>query len=70
MTSILGMDEAVVATEDCIIGSTYENNVFSLPDPKLSVPEIEILKAKVKALSDYNDFLEDCLVEMALTVYD
>ena len=32
--------------------------------------ENKLLKAQVSALSDQNEFLEDCIVEMAGIVYD
>ena len=35
-----------------------------------TVDDITLLKAQVSALTEQNDFLEDCLVEMAGIVYD
>lgn len=32
--------------------------------------EIDLLKAQVQAVSNYEDFLEECIVEMAMAVYD
>lgn len=31
--------------------------------------ENSLLKAQIKAMSDRNDFIEDCIAEMAMTVY-
>lgn len=38
---------------------------------KINVPisETELLKAQVQALSERNEFLEDCVAEMAMLVY-
>lgn len=37
--------------------------------PEFKNPEIELLKQQLKAASDQNDFLEDCIAEMAGIVY-
>ena len=37
--------------------------------PKSPMTETELLKAQIQALSDENEFLSDCLVEMAQSVY-
>ena len=41
------------------------------PLPKESEPidEVTLLRAQVQALSDRNDFMEDCIAEMAMLVY-
>lgn len=31
--------------------------------------ELPVLKAQIQAISDRNDFIEDCIAEMAATVY-
>lgn len=43
----------------------------ALPAPELTAEEKErtLLKAQIQALSDRNDFLEDCMAEMAGIVY-
>lgn len=38
-----------------------------LPQPGMS--DVELLKAQVQALSTENEFLSDCLIEMAQVVY-
>ena len=40
-----------------------------LPEEKPPIDETELLKAQVKALSERNDFMEDCIAEMAELVY-
>ena len=40
-----------------------------LPEEKPPIDETELLKAQVKALSERNDFMEDCIAEMATLVY-
>lgn len=44
-----------------------ETEISALPKPPMT--ELELLKAQIKALSDENEFLSDCLIEMAQTVY-
>ncbi len=41
------------------------------PLPKESEPidEVTLIRAQVQALSDRNDFMEDCIAEMAMLVY-
>lgn len=39
------------------------------PEPTADEKEKTLLKAQIKALSDRNDFLEDCVAEMASVVY-
>lgn len=34
-----------------------------------NISDIEILKAQIQAISDRNDFIEDCIAEMAMEVY-
>lgn len=42
-----------------------------LPQPTITdlMKENELLKAQIKAQSDRNDFMEDCIAEMAMHVY-
>ena len=42
-----------------------------LPQPTIIdlMKENELLKAQIKAQSDRNDFMEDCIAEMAMQVY-
>ena len=44
-----------------------EAEISSLPKPPMT--ETELLKAQIQALSDGNEFLSDCLIEMAQAVY-
>ena len=39
------------------------------PEPTEEEKERTLLKAQIQALSDRNDFLEDCVAEMAGIVY-
>lgn len=39
------------------------------PEPTADEKEKTLLKAQIQALSDRNDFLEDCVAEMASVVY-
>ena len=43
----------------------------SKPQPTITdlMKENELLKAQIKAQSDRNDFMEDCIAEMAMQVY-
>lgn len=34
-----------------------------------NISDIELLKAKIQAIGDRNDFIEDCIGEMAMVVY-
>ena len=42
-----------------------------LPQPTIKdlIKENELLKAQIKAQSDRNDFMEDCIAEMAMQIY-
>lgn len=56
---------AVLVTQE-----EYENAVGPVMPTKTPEPtEVEVLQAKVKALTESNKFLEDCLIEMAGVVY-
>ena len=44
-----------------------EAEISSLPKPPMT--ETELLKTQIQALSDENEFLSDCLIEMAQAVY-
>lgn len=60
-------DGPLMCTED---GTLYRGPVpqdpVLPPDP---MEEIKLLKQQLKAASDQNDFLEDCIAEMAGIVY-
>lgn len=66
------LDNAVQLSND---GSVYvEPEVPDTPEPVEPQPTEEekektLMKAQIKALSDRNDFLEDCFAEMAGVVY-
>ena len=34
-----------------------------------NISDIELLKAQIQAISERNDFIEDCIAEMAMEVY-
>ena len=60
-------DGPLMCTED---GTLYRGTIpeepAPIPDP---MDEIDLLKKQLKAASDQNDFLEDCIAEMAGIVY-
>ena len=60
-------DGPLMCTED---GTLYRGTIpkepAPIPDP---MEEIKLLKQQLKAASDQNDFLEDCIAEMAGIVY-
>ena len=41
-----------------------------LPEEPRPVDEMTLLRAQVQALSDRNEFMEDCIAEMAMMVYN
>ena len=64
------------------IGDTYDGTDFYRGGEKLVSPlaaaqaeaqtlkeDLPMLKAQLKAISDRNDFIEDCIAEMATVVY-
>ena len=66
------------------IGDTYDGRMFYSLEGELRItPEVEVTQtrikeleeenvlktAQIKALSDRNDFLEDCIAEMAGLIY-
>ena len=60
-------DGPLMCTED---GTLYRGPVPQEPVPSPDpMEEIKILKQQLKAASDQNDFLEDCIAEMAEIVY-
>ena len=66
------LDDAVQLSDD---GSVYvEPEVPDRPNPGVTEPTAEekektLIKAQIQALSERNDFLEDCVAEMASVVY-
>ena len=48
-----------------------DKSELPLPQPTITdlIKENELLKAQIKAQSDRNDFMEDCIAEMAMQVY-
>ena len=60
-------DGPLMCTED---GTLYRGPIpqepVAPPDP---MAEIKLLKQQLQAASDQNDFLEDCIAEMAEIVY-
>lgn len=60
-------DGPLMCTED---GTLYRGPILQEPDiPPNPIDEIDLLKKQLKAASDQNDFLEDCIAEMAEIVY-
>lgn len=60
-------DGPLMCTED---GTLYRGPIPQEPVlPPDPMEEIKILKQQLKAASDQNDFLEDCIAEMAEIVY-
>lgn len=60
------LDNAVQLSDD---GSVYVEPKPENPQPTEKEKEKTLMKAQIKALSDRNEFLEDCIAEMATTVY-
>lgn len=63
------LDNAVQLSDD---GSVYVEP--EMPEPGVTEPTAEekektLIKAQIQALSERNDFLEDCVAEMASVVY-
>ena len=66
------LDNAVQLSDD---GSVYvepevpDTPVPGEPQPTAEEKEKTLIKAQIQALSERNDFLEDCVAEMASVVY-
>ena len=60
------LDNAVQLSDD---GSVYVEPKPEDPQPTEEEKEKTLMKAQIKALGDRNDFLEDCVAEMASIVY-
>lgn len=60
------LDNAVQLSND---GSVYVEPKPGEPKPTEKEKEKTLMKAQIKALGDRNDFLEDCVAEMASIVY-
>lgn len=60
------LDNAVQLSDD---GSVYVEPKPGEPKPTEKEKEKTLMKAQIKALGDRNDFLEDCVAEMASIVY-
>lgn len=62
---------------ECTPEEIREQEEANQPEPVPSIPEeVEalknenfLLKAQIQAMSDRNDFIEDCIAEMAMQVY-
>ena len=62
---------------ECTPEEIQEQETANQPEPTPSIPEeVEalknenfLLKAQIQAMSDRNDFIEDCIAEMAMQVY-
>ena len=62
---------------ECTPEEIAEQEAANQPEPTPSIPEeVEalknenfLLKAQIQAMSDRNDFIEDCIAEMAMQVY-
>ena len=62
---------------ECTQEEIQEQEAANQPEPTPSIPEeVEalknenfLLKAQIQAMSDRNDFIEDCIAEMAMQVY-
>lgn len=72
------MDERGIYRYKLVDGKPVERTVEEMdadyaarpaPEPTADEKEKTLLKAQIQALSDRNDFLEDCMAEMAGIVY-
>lgn len=48
------------------VGDRYDDTLTN----KELMEENKLLKAQISATNDYMDFLEECMIEMAMIVYD
>lgn len=55
--------------EKAILRSDGEIEVDRAKMPKPPMTETELLKAQLKAVVERNDFIEDCIAEMAMQIY-
>lgn len=53
---------------DSFVEWTEEEKEEFYPEQS-NISDIELLKAQIQAVSDRNDFIEDCIAEMAMEVY-
>lgn len=51
-----------------LVELTPEEKSEYYPDQS-NISDIELLKAQIQAISERNDFIEDCIAEMATEVY-
>lgn len=60
-----------ISDDGVLIGITKAEEIQPKPISEVSDPmaEINLLKKQLKAASDQNEFLEDCIAEMAEIVY-
>nr|DAF41129.1 MAG TPA: hypothetical protein [Caudoviricetes sp.] len=63
------LDNAVQLSDDGSIYVEPEVPEPVEPQPTQEEKEKTLMKAQIKALSERNDFLEDCMAEMASIVY-
>lgn len=64
----------IYRTLDNAVQLSNDGSVYVEPEPGESKPTEEekektLMKAQIKALGDRNDFLEDCIAEMASIIY-
>lgn len=55
-----------------ILKVTKNGDLYRMPVPEPQpepINEMALMKAQIEALSAQNDFLEECIVEMAMEVY-
>lgn len=55
--------------ERAILRSDGEIEADRAKMPKPPITETELLKAQLKAVVERNDFIEDCIAEMAMQIY-
>lgn len=54
---------------DFVEWTEEEKKEFYPTTEQSSISDNELLKAQIQAISDRNDFIEDCIAEMAMEVY-
>lgn len=62
--------EATLTLDGEIVYKDVESDVTTPPPTSQPVDEVALLKAQLKAQTDRCDFLEDCIAEMAMQVYN
>lgn len=73
VVSYFEIPPGIEAQDDKILKSDGVSKIwfedYPKPEPIPEDPTQKLLEAKIQALADQNEFLEDCIAEMAAEVY-